>query len=847
MLPLMPHPKSPGKKLETYRKKRSAGGTPEPFGGDGIERPGLFVVQQHDATRMHYDLRLEIGGVMKSWAVPKGPSLDPADKRLAVLTEDHPMEYGDFEGVIPKGNYGAGAMIVWDRGLSIHHLDPEEGLGEGKLLFELRGYKLRGLFTLVKTARDPKEWLLIKKPDGGATGDTVDELPPESVFSGLTVQELGEGADRASDIRDKIESLGARKRRVQPEKTKPMLAQLRDRPFSREGWLFELKYDGYRVLAATDRSAGTTAQETVQLRYRSGMQATAIYPDLARAMASLPYGSLVLDGEVVVLDEDARPSFQRLQERAKLTRWRDIEQAAVRLPAVYFVFDLLGFEGFDLRGLPLTDRKEVLRRVLPRAGPVRFADHVEERGEALYEQVRQTGLEGIVAKKAGAFYRAGRSSSWQKIRAARAGDFAVVGFTEPKGSRIGFGALHLGYVSGAKLLYAGRVGTGFNDAQLEEIHARLLPARRPTPAFDGPAPAGKEHLWVEPRLVAEVRYTEWTNAGQLRHPVFERFRDDKQVAECLRDDLPPELDDTTPVETRDPVPDVQITRPQKVFWPEEGYTKGDLVGYYKAIAPWLLPYLKDRPVVLTRYPDGIEGKSFFQKNIPDFTPSWIRTESVWSEDSGKETRYFICDTAETLLYLANLGTIPLHLWSSRVRALQAPDWSILDLDAKDAPFTSAVKIAKAIGKLCDEIELECFVKTSGASGLHVLIPLGGSCTYQQSRQIAELIARWIVQEHRDISSIARTPRARKGKIYIDTVQNGYGKLLVSPFCVRSRPGAPVSMPLRWTELNSKLTPARFHIKNAATRLKRLKEDPMASVLNTQPDLTAALSRLAERF
>ncbi len=843
----MPHRKPATGKLETYRKKRSAGGTPEPFGAEVVERPGLFVVQQHDATRMHYDLRLEIGGVMKSWAVPRGPSLDPADKRLAVLTEDHPMEYGDFEGVIPKGNYGAGAMIVWDRGLSIHHLDPEEGVEDGKLLFELRGYKLRGLFTLVKTARGENEWLLIKKPDAGATDETVEELPPESVFSGLTVQELGEGADRASGIRDELETLGARRRRVRPEKTKIMLAQLRDEPFSREGWLFELKYDGYRVLAGTDKSRGTTASEVVQLRYRSGMDATAIYPDLARALAALPYRSLVLDGEVVVLDDEARPSFQRLQQRARLTRWRDIERAAVRLPAAYFVFDLLGFEGYDLRPLPLVERKRILRQVLPRAGPVRYADHVEERGEALYEQVVATGLEGLVAKKASSPYRAGRSANWQKIRAARSGDFAVVGFTEPKGSRVGFGALHLGYLAGAKLVYAGRVGTGFNDAQLAEIHARLLPAKRPEPAFSGPAPKGREHVWVEPRLVAEVRYTEWTDAGQLRHPVFVRFRDDKQVAECVRDDLPPEPDDGAVLETRDPVPDVQITRPKKVFWPDEGYTKGDLVGYYKAIAPWLLPYLRDRPVVLTRYPDGIGGKSFFQKNIPDFTPRWIRTESIWSEDSGKETRYFICDTAETLLYLANLGTIPLHLWSSRVRTLQAPDWSILDLDAKEAPFSSAVKVARAIGKLCDEIELDCFVKTSGASGLHVLIPLAGACTYQQAKQIAELIARLVVDDLRDIASLARTPRARKGKIYVDTIQNGYGKLLVAPFCVRARPGAPVSMPLRWTELNARLAPKRFHIKNAPTRMKRLKEDPLAGVLERKPDLTAALARLAEKF
>ncbi|MDX1385850.1 MAG: DNA ligase D, partial [Thermoanaerobaculia bacterium] len=516
---------------------------------------------------------------------------------------------------------------------------------------------------------------------------------------------------------------------------------------------------------------------------------------------ALPYRSLVLDGEVVVLDDEARPSFQRLQQRARLTRWRDIERAAVRLPAFYFVFDLLGFEDFDLRSLALEDRKALLRRVLPAAGPVRYADHVAERGAELYERVLETGLEGVVAKKADSPYRGGRSATWQKVRAARSGDFAVVGFTEPKGSRVGLGALHLAVLSGAQMLYAGRVGTGFDDALLAELRQRLEPARRPEPPFSGEAPRGREHVWVEPRLVAEVRYIEWTAAGQLRHPVFVRLRDDKQVAECVRDDLPPEPEEGTVVELRDPVPEVQISRPQKVFWPEEGYTKGDLVAYYRAIAPHILPYLRDRPVVLDRYPDGIEGKSFFQKNIPDFTPSWIRTESVWSEEGGKETRYFICDTAETLLYLINLGTIPLHLWSSRIRNLQAPDWSILDLDAKQAPFSSAVRVARAIGSLCRDIELPAFVKTSGATGLHVLIPLGGACTHGQSRQIAELVARVVVDELRDIASLARTPRARQGKIYVDTIQNGYGKLLVSPFCVRPRPGAPVSMPLRWSELD----------------------------------------------
>ncbi|MDX1504018.1 MAG: non-homologous end-joining DNA ligase, partial [Thermoanaerobaculia bacterium] len=523
--------------LEAYRSKRSPGATPEPFGGEGFERPGLFVVQQHDATRMHWDLRLEIGGVMKSWAVPKGPSLDPEDKRLAVMTEDHPMEYADFEGVIPEGNYGAGAMIVWDHGRCVQRLDPDEGLAEGKLLFDLYGYKLRGRFTLVKTSRGENEWLLIKKPDGGATGETVEELGPESVFSGLTVEELGRGADREAEIETRLQALGAKRRRVDPGRVKLMLARLADTPFSDPDWLFELKYDGYRVLASLDRGDG--GRPVIRLAYRSGRDATAVYPDLVRALSALPFSHLVLDGEVVVLDEEARPSFSLLQQRARLTNPRDAERASVALPAVLFCFDLLGFGDRDLRPLPLVERKELLRDVVPRAGPVRFADHLPERGEELYEQVRGVGVEGIVAKRADSPYRGGRSPHWLKVRAERTGDFAVVGYTLPQGARPGFGALHLAALHGPRLVYAGRVGSGFSEKQLEEIRARLDTSRVAEPRFDDPPPRSSAHRWVEPQLVAEVKYTEYTADDLLRHPVFVRLRTDKRIEDCTRDDVPP--------------------------------------------------------------------------------------------------------------------------------------------------------------------------------------------------------------------------------------------------------------------------------------------------------------------
>jgi bifunctional non-homologous end joining protein LigD len=830
----------PKDRLAAYRAKRRAGATPEPF-ASGAARPGMFVVQQHAARRRHYDLRLEIGGVLVSWAVPRGPSLDPAEKRLAVATEDHPLEYGDFEGVIPADNYGAGAVIVWDRGRCVHEIEPAGGLKDGKLLFELQGYKLRGLWTLVKTSRDPKEWLLIKKPDGAADGRDAEDLPHTSVFSGLTVEELSQGTNRAAELRELLGDLGARRRRLRAHQVKPALARLERQPFSRPGWLFELKYDGYRLLAGKRAADGAGPRQVaeVALLYRSGLDATTLYPEIARTLRALPYDGLVLDGEAVVLDSEARPDFQRLQQRARLRQRLDIERATIEHPVVLYAFDLLGFEEFDLRNLPLVERKRVLRRALPAAGPIRYADHFLERGETLFEQARAVGLEGIVAKKADSTYRGGRGGQWLKIRAEKSADFVVVGWTRPKIGRSGFGALHLAQYEGDELVYVGRVGSGFGEASLNSIHEQLEPLHRDSPPFEGPPPAGKEHVWVRPELVAEVRYTEVTEAGQLRHPVFDRLREDKPPEDCRSEEPPPEQ----PPAPEPAAPRLELTRLDKVFWPAEGYTKGDLIGYYRAVAPLLLPYLRDRPLVLDRYPDGIEGKSFFQKNAPEFAPESIRTETVWSEDSDKETRYFVCDDESALVYMANSGAIPLHVWGSRVTAPQAPDWSILDLDAKDAPFDAAVAVAKAIRRLCKSIGLPTYVKTSGATGLHVLIPLGGQCTFAQSKQLATLLAQIVARQQPERASVARSPRARQGKIYIDALQNGHGKLLVAPYSVRPLPGAPVSMPLGWREVNGRLDPRRFTIATATARLKRWRGDPLAAVLEQRPDLVRALAGL----
>ena len=831
--------------LEKYRQKRSADRTPEPFGRASAGRPHLFVVQKHAATRLHYDFRLEWGGVLKSWAVPHGPSPDPAEKRLAMEVEDHPVEYADFEGVIPEGNYGAGEVIVWDSGRWAPLADMDEGLKKGKLLFELHGYKLRGKWTLVrmkiKGKTTGKEWLLIKERDGWARKGAEAAYPEESVLSGLTLEEIASGPARAAELRAELERLDAPRRKVRASQIGLMLAEPREKAFSKPGWLWELKYDGYRLLA--ERESGAA-----RLLYRHGMDSTTTFPEIARALSALPFESFVLDGEVVVLDEKARPSFGRLQKRALLQRRTDIERASVELPATLFAFDLLAFENFDLRPLPLRQRKALLERLLPRAGPVRFADHIEERGQELLAEVGGLGLEGVVGKKADATYRGGRSADWLKVRLDRTGDFAVVGFTAPGGSRAGFGALHVAYWKDGGLVYAGRVGTGFTEKQLAAARPQLESRRRPTPLCSGALPTGKSHVWVEPELVCEVRFKEFTSDGNLRHPVFLRFRDDKPIEECVREEpAPPERELQAPGALTEPVEKkVPLSHLDKVFWPEEGYTKGDLIEYYRAISPWLLPHLRDRPIVMTRYPDGITGKSFFQKDAPSFAPDWVRLERIWSEHAEREIDYFVCDDLETLLYVVNLGSIPLHVWSSRVGSPERPDYCILDLDPKGAPFAHVVKIARAIHALCGEIGMPDFIKTSGATGLHVLLPLGGQCTYAESRTLGEILAKVVEQDFPEIATTARMIGSRGGKVYIDYLQNGHGKTIAGPFSARPVPGATCSAPLKWNEVGGKLDPKKFTIQTLPARMKRLKDDPLAPLLSLKPDLQGALARLTRR-
>jgi bifunctional non-homologous end joining protein LigD len=817
---------------------------------------GLFVVHKHAARRLHFDLRLEMDGVLRSWAVPKGPSYDTADKRLAVHVEDHPLEYGDFEGLIPEGNYGAGAVIVWDRGRWIPIEDPVAGLAKGKLLFELQGLKLHGIWTLVKIKKADKEWLLIKERDAYASpaGGTPAE---ESVLSGLTVEELKAGRTPADGLRAELNRLGAPRREVQPDAVQLMLAETKDRAFSGAGWLFELKLDGYRVLGA--REGG------VRLLSRNGNDLSVCFPEIIRALRALPLDRLLLDGEVVALDRNGRPSFQLLQQRGQLRRPLEIRHAAVEIPVTFFAFDLLAFEDFDLRPLPLSTRKALLQKVVPTTGVIRLLDHFAEDGEVLYEQVQRLGLEGIVAKRADSPYRSGRSSAWIKIRTRRSEDFVVVGFSAPKGGRTGFGALYLGRYIDGQLTYTGRAGSGFSAAQLTQVRAQLEEIRRADPPCIVPVPTDKADAWVEPRLVCEVEYTEWTDEGLLRQPVFLRFRDDKNPEECVGGGAAEVDQDFSDSEPAKPTSDNEPSRPstrmrgtterprldftnvEKIFWPDERYTKGDLIEYYRSISPWILPYLADRPVVLTRYPDGIAGKSFFQKDAPGFVPEWIRTERMWSEQAQREIDYFVSDDETSLLYLINLGTIPLHVWASRVAQLEHPDWCVLDLDPKEAPFTDVVRVALTLHELCEEIGLPNLIKTSGSSGLHVLVPLGCQCRYDEARSLGELLARVVTAELPKISTITRQISRREGKVYIDYLQIGAGRLIVAPFSARPLPGATVSTPLSWNEVTEALDPRSFTITTVPPRMRELKRDPLREVLGLKPDLAEALERLSGRL
>ena len=829
----MSKPRTKG--LSEYRKKRDPRKTTEPFGAEpsrriGSTKRGRFVVHCHDASRLHYDLRIQVGGVLESFAVPKGPSLRVDDKRLAVRTEAHPLRYLDFEGVIPEGNYGAGAMIVWDRGRVSYPRDTaEEGLEKGALSFELHGFKLGGRFSLVRPDKqadaNQSQWLLMKRDDVFASEEDFTESKPRSVLSGMTVQELGKADALYESAQRRARKLGAKEAEVHPSRLTPMLCTLEDVPVDRAGWIYELKLDGVRIVAER------RGQEA-RLFYRTHRPATASFPEVVEALKTLLAEEVVLDGEIITFDDRGLPSFQELGRRIHARRAGDIHILRDAVPVVFVVFDILRLGEYDLRKLPLVERKALLKNVLPGGeGVIRALDYFEDDGSALLAFCDARGLEGLVAKRAASTYTAGprRTGDWVKRKCLREDDFVVRGHTVGKGSRKRLGALELAAYWDGELRACGRVGSGLSDAEIE----RMLPK------LDAGEP-----------FVVRVRYAGWTEEGSLRHPVYLGMRTDVVPEDVV---LAPKPDDATMLyegaEEQNAadrmVGKARLTNQAKVVWPDDGITKGDLCSYYEAVAPVLLPHLYDRPVTLVRFPDGIEGKSFFQWRVPKQAPPWVRSLRLRSEEEdGKETNTILVNDLSSLMYVANLGCIPLHVIASRAGSLDTCDFLTLDLDVELASLEAAIPVALTIREVLREVGLTGFPKTSGKTGLHVLVPLGEGLPFDVAKQLLELIGRIVLQHHPERATMERRKEKRGAKVLIDVGQTGRLRTIVAPYSVREVPGAPVSTPLSWDEVSLSLDPSSFNVFTVPERILS-SGDPMAKAWSLSLDLDDTLARLGE--
>lgn len=773
--------------LERYHAKRDFGETPEPRGKRTSSKKQLrFVVQKHHASRLHYDFRLEAGGVLASWAVPKGPSLDPTQRRLAMHVEDHPMDYREFEGVIPPKQYGAGSVIVWDEGTYTlaEGGDPAEEIAGGKIKFVMNGRRLKGMFSLVKIKPHGDEtgdpWLLIKDRDGHADAKRDITAEDTSVKTGRTLEEVAADTKSAT-WQSKPAKSAAKKARVAakrdplPKVSSPMLATLTDAPFDGDDWLFEIKWDGYRAICVVDEKGKLT------LRSRNGNDLLMQFPDmreLAGAFASVP---IVVDGEVVALDEKGRSSFQRLQEHAKD-------------PAVlhFVAFDLLYADGRDLCAKPLEERKALLQRAISDDELVMYSKHVVGDGVKLFEGARDMQLEGIVAKRRASTYQMRRSRDWLKIKAQNEQEFVVGGWTDPRGSRKGFGALLLGVRRGKALRYVGSVGTGFDAKLLRSICAQLEKLAIARSPFDGDVDANAPTHWVKPQLVAQVRFAEWTRDEHLRQPAFLGLRTDKDADEVVAERPTTGGGDA-------------YSNLDKVLWPRDGYTKGDLIAYYRSVARWLLPYLKDRPLTLERYPNGIDAQSFYAKRIPQGYPDWAGRATIErSHDEDEAITYVVCDDERTLAYLANLAAIVLHPWISRVNSIDEPDYVLFDLDPGDTcALRTLARVALGVRDALEEIGLHPLVKTSGATGLHVILPLAVGYSYETVKTFAEAVAHRVAGALGDAVTLVRAIAKRpQDAVYFDYQQVGRGKTLVPPYVVRPRDGAPVSVPLTWGDVEA---------------------------------------------
>ena len=848
--------------LELYRRKRNFKTTPEPAGrvGHRRRRRGLaFVVQKHAASHLHYDFRLELDGVLLSWAVPKGPSLDPNDKRLAMHVEDHPLEYGDFEGVIPPKQYGSGTVLLWDRGTWIPHGDPAESYRKGKLKFRLDGEKLHGDWTLVRShggryGADGKGWLLIKEDDDHAqparAGTVVDEHPL-SVTTGRSIEAIAAARDRewhsTKSIAENVAS-GAvqpsRRRRARrslanvkgaresalPDFIEPQLATLVDAAPAGSGWVHEMKYDGYRILARL-------ADGRVTLFSRNGKDWTDKLAAVAGAVARLPARSAWLDGEVVVLLPDGRSSFQALQNA--------LSQSPP--PAVqYFVFDLPYVDGHDLRATPLTARKATLQTLLEGAPDgLRYSEHVATAGADYFTAACRLGLEGIISKRADSTYAGVRSRDWLKVKCEQRQEFVIVGYTEPGGVRSGFGALLLAVREEGRLRFAGRVGTGFDEKAVKTIRARLDEIAVETPPALERAPRGAAARgvhWVRPQLVAEVRFAEWTRDGTLRHPSFQGLREDKPASEVVRETPQPVARRKAAAEAGSVrIGNVALSHADKLLFPEAGVTKRTLAGYYLAVADRLLPHLENRPLTLVRCPNGWNRQCFFQKNADaSVDPSIERVEVTTSDGPAQ---YMMANRVEALIALTQMGVIELHPWGASTPRLGLPDRLIFDFDPDDdLPWPQIVEAVQVMRTLLSEIGLNGYLKTTGGKGLHVVVPIKPRHDWATVKAFTKAVAELLVRTFPGRYTDKLTKSRRRGKIFIDYLRNAEGATAITAFGVRARELAPVATPITWDELKTDVRYGYFNVANVPQRLKKLRRDPWAGFFDEPQSLTAAMMK-----
>ncbi|SCY66187.1 bifunctional non-homologous end joining protein LigD [Flavobacterium anhuiense] len=847
--------------LSKYNQKRDFKQTREPKGK--IEKSAselIFVVQKHAASHLHYDFRLEMDGVLKSWAVPKGPSMDPEVKRLAMMVEDHPYSYKDFEGTIPEGNYGAGNVIVWDNGTytSDEKTASDEkkllsDLAKGHLSFILKGKKLKGEFSLVKLhGKQENAWLLIKKNDKYASEEDILEKN-KSVISKRSLEQLVEKSEKlTSKSEEKTTEKKVVKKKSNPkadiaEFLKPMLASVSEKPFDDDEWIFENKYDGYRTIAVIN-------PQQVDLFSRNELSFNANFKPIAEELKQIDH-TVVLDGEIVVENDAGRADFQLLQNYMK-TGIGNLK---------YYVFDLLNLDGNLITELSLLERKELLKILFNKYpfSNVSYSEHTVGDGIKQFEKAVKNKTEGIIAKRADSTYTINRrSTNWLKIKTANEEEAIIIGITEPRNSRKYFGALLLGQYDGKKLQYIGKCGSGFTESTLKDLYTKLKPLFTAKSPLDEKIPIRDKIQWVNPKVVCQVKFSEWTQDQHLRHPVYLGIRIDKKAEEVFlsfpKDDSTQLNSDEmaiTPENKKEKTENdydlkvgktvLHLTNQNKVYFPKDGITKGDIIHYYNEVSELILPYLKDRPESMNRFPNGIDSPSFYQKDVDvDKIPKWLKTKKVFSESNNADIDYLICNNKETLLYMANLGCIEMNPWNSTTKHIQNPDWLVIDLDPAGNDFAPVVTTALVVKEVLDELETECLCKTSGASGLHIYIPLGAKYDYDSIKILGELIAKEVQSRLPDITSIERSIKKRKNKLYIDFLQNRRGQTLAAPYSVRPKPGATVSTPLEWSEVNEKLHPSQFTIKNVLKRFEK-KGDLWTPVLSKGADIKKIIHKLEE--